>query len=163
MRITAVQFQRVQNGRKEIGVLFESIGKIAAIRDNDLEVVQGVWNYMPVSSVQVEPASPGGISIFVKERQPVEDFEEIQASKKPFIEIHRQNERSAACEDDCEVTAIAIGEAERFEPGYLKDAEEAIFQNFLKTGRFPTGMYPKTLFDGAEGLPCGGLLTNKTE
>ena len=95
--------------------------------------------------------------------QPIEDFDEIQIALKPFVEIHRQNKRSAACEDDCEATAVAIGEAERFERSYLKDAEEAIFQNFLLTGRFPTGMYPKTMFDGAEGLPCGGLLTNRSE
>ena len=66
MRITIVQFQRVQNGKKEIGVLFESHHKIVVIRNNDLEVVQEVWDYMPVSSVQVEPARTGGISIFIE-------------------------------------------------------------------------------------------------
>ena len=91
------------------------------------------------------------------ETDPDEYFEAI----RPFQEIEKKDRFFGPCEDDCQVTAIAIEESERFERGMLKDCEEAIFREYLRTGKIPTGMYPSILFDGPEGLPCGGLLANK--
>lgn len=73
---------------------------------------------------------------------------------KPFQEAQRRMEREGPCEDDCQLTAVMIEDAVRYEAGYLDPHIDPSY--FVQQG-----LYPEMLHDGPPGLPCGGILTNK--
>jgi len=79
---------------------------------------------------------------------------------KPFQEAQRRMEREGPCEDDCQVTAVLIEDAVRYEGGYLDPRSHAHIDRILSYF-MQQGLYPETLHEGPPGLPCGGILTNK--
>lgn len=90
-----------------------------------------------------------------------DDYEEtFQAAVKPLLEMEQMDQRSGPCEDDCQVTAVMIEDAVRYEANYLDPRSHAHIDRIL-TYYMQQGLYPEKLHNGPPGLPCGGILTNK--
>jgi len=92
--------------------------------------------------------------------QVIEDPDEYQAAIKPFLEMERREIIEGPCEDDCQVTAVMIEDAVRYEADYL-DPRSHVHIDRILAYYTQQGLYPEKLHGGPPGLPCGGILSNK--
>lgn len=90
----------------------------------------------------------------------IDDPDEWQEAIRPFLEMERREIIEGPCEDDCQVTAIGIEDAVRYEADYL-DPRSHVHIDRILAYYMQQGLYPEKLYEGPQGLPCGGILTNK--
>ena len=89
----------------------------------------------------------------------IDDPDEWQEAIRPFLEVDRRDQRSGPCEDDCQLTAIGIEDAVRYEADYL-DPRSHVHIDRILAYYMQQGLYPEKLHEGPQGLPCGGILSN---